>query len=110
MTALTAFVEETHGFIRGPDLDLDKVRFPVMTHGTSSGRPIDVFPCRRSTQYVIDCFAGQRSDENVWSLDCARIRTRGAHPRLLWLLWLQSPTVVTVVARGGGGGVDGSHL
>ena len=111
VAALTALVEETHRFVGGSDLDLDKVRFLMVAQRTGSGGPIDVFPRRRSTQYVVDGLAGQSRDGHVGCLDCARIRTCGAHPRLLRLGLLRSPTVVAAVAGGGGGGsVDGSHL
>ena len=51
--AYGAFVKDRHGFIGGTNLDLTKVgRDQSATFGTIHGRPIDIFPGRRSPEYI----------------------------------------------------------
>jgi hypothetical protein len=81
MTALDALVKDAHGFIRGSDLHLQKVRCTVIANGTRRRGPIDMLPGCGPTQNVVHLLRRKHVTIFFRRVRCCyrtRVRTRRA--------------------------------
>ena len=56
MATLDTLIKNTHRLIGTPNLHLHKIRLAKTTRGAYRHGPIDIFPCRCSSEDVIDFF------------------------------------------------------
>jgi len=74
MTTLDTLIKNRHGFVCGSDLYLHKEGFVVVAEGTYRHGPVDVFPCRGSSQNIVHHLSGGVSLFGDHGVDGAGIR------------------------------------